>query len=204
MSDKRPPRQPDALDILIVTTVMMFFWPLYAWSGPVDAYRAQITREAQFRFGIPSPAPAIAAQMQQESAGNPNAQSRVGASGLMQFMPKTAEWAATAGSLGHAQPTNPAWAIRAGVWYDRWLFDRVKANSDCDKWLFSLSAYNGGLGYVYKRQKLSAQPGSWMATGTINPGILPANQRENESYGPKILTKHQLRFAHWGRTVCLA
>ncbi len=173
-------------------------------SAAALAYRSTITRETEVRFGIPAPTPVIAAQIMQESQFNPNARSQVGAEGLMQFMPKTAEWAAVAGQLGQAQPTSPAWAIRAGVWYDRWLYDRVRtADTDCDRWNFALSAYNGGLGNVYKRQKMAYRPGSWALTGPINPGITPANQRENEDYSKRILTRWQTIFTDWGRTVCL-
>lgn len=169
-----------------------------------DRYRADITREANFRFGIPSPAPVIAAQIRQESNFNPLARSPVGAQGLMQFMPSTAAWASVANSWGPPDPFNPAWSIRAGVWYDRWLYDRIKTfATDCDRWHYTLSAYNGGLGWVYKRQKLSLEPSLSDLTLPINPGIHPANQHENQTYSPRILYKHQVHFASWGRTVCL-
>jgi soluble lytic murein transglycosylase-like protein len=172
--------------------------------GAAFQYRAQITRETEARFGLPAPTPVIAAQIMQESQFNPNARSQVGAQGLMQFMPKTSEWAAVAGELGQAHPTSPAWAIRAGVWYDRWLYDRVRtADTDCDRWNFTLSAYNGGLGYVYKRQGMAYRPGSWALTGPINPGITAANQRENADYSKRILTHWQTIFTDWGKTVCL-
>ena len=166
-------------------------------------FRGQVIREAQFRFGVPAPAPVIAGQIQQESAWNPNAKSRTGALGLMQFMPKTAEWAAIENGWGAVNATNPDWAIRAGVWYDKWLYDRSRANTDCDRWHFALASYNGGLGWTRKRQKLSTDPGSWEATGRINPGIADANQHENETYSDRILSRHQPRFTDWGRTVCL-
>lgn len=169
-----------------------------------DKYRAYITREAQFRFGIPAPLPVIIAQIRQESDCNPYALSRTGAQGLMQFMPATAQWTATAGAFGTVDPTNPAWAIRAGVWYDRWIYDRIRlAETDCDRWLFTLQSYNSGLGYVYKRQKLSQRAGSYEYTAYINPGILPSNQIESQEYGPRILKKHQPLFKDWGRTVCM-
>lgn len=175
-----------------------------SYNAHADAYRAMITREAQFRFGIPAPVPAIAGQIQQESAWNPAARSRVGAAGLMQFMPQTATWAATAGAFGSVDPYNPVWSIRAGIWYDRWLYERVRTfDSDCDRWLFALSSYNGGLGYAYKRQKLSLNPGDYTITGKINPGITAGNQHENETYGPKIMQRHQPAFRSWGKVVCI-
>ena len=173
-------------------------------ASPSEQYRAHVVRESQFRFGIPAPAPVIAAQIHQESAWNPMAKSPVGAQGLMQFMPATSTWASTAAGFGSVDPFNPLWSIRAGVWYDRWLYDRVKnAASECDRWHFVLSAYNGGLGYVYKRQKLSAEPGVYAVTGYINPGITAPNQHENQSYGPRILSRHQPIYRNWGKTVCL-
>ena len=189
------------LAILLPLVVAMCHLP--APAQVPEQYRAQITREAQFRFGVPAPAPVIAAQVTQESAWNPNAKSRSGALGLLQFMPATAQWAAAAGAFGAPDPLNPAWAIRAGVWYDRWLWDRIKADTDCDRWHFVLASYNGGLGYVYRRQKMSPAPGKWASTGFINPGILPSNQHENETYSPRILIMHQPKFAPWGRTICL-
>jgi len=178
--------------------------PQPAQAHPSDPYRAAVIRESQFRFGIPPPAPVIAAQITQESGWNPLAKSPVGAQGLMQFMPATSAWANTAAGFGSVDPFNPNWSIRAGIWYDRWLYDRIKTSaSECDRWHFVLSGYNGGLGYVYKRQGLSPSPGVWDKTGYINPGIHPSNQAENQSYGPRILLKHQIQYRNWGRSVCL-
>ncbi len=189
--------------LMLPLTMATCTLPAPAQVVKAEQYRAQITRETQMRFGIPAPAPVIAAQIQQESAWNPLAKSSVGASGLMQFMPGTATWAESVNRWGIVDPLNPAWSIRAGIWLNRWNYDRIKADSDCDKWHFTLSAYNGGLGYVYKRQAKSGQPGSWARTGAINPGILASNQTENQSYSPKILLKHQPQFSSWGKTVCL-
>lgn len=193
-----------ALAWIVLSTLSSCGGLVHAQIKSGEPYRSQITREAQMRFGIPAPVPVIAGQIQQESAWNPHAKSRVGAAGLMQFMPSTAQWAAVQGGFGAVDAFNPAWSIRAGVWYDRWLWDRVRQYaSECDRWHFTLSAYNGGLGWVYKRQAKSALPGSWIDTGYINPGIHPANQHENQSYSERILHRHQPMFASWGKTACL-
>lgn len=193
---------------LTLLVIAIILGPIFAFASPynkaADAHRSFITREAQFRFGIPAPVPVIAGQITQESGWNPSVKSYVGAAGLMQFMPATSTWASTAGNLGRSDPLNPLWSIRAGIWYDRWLYDRVRfATTDCDKWLFALSSYNGGEGWTRKRQARSSAPGEWSLTGTINPGITPGNQHENQTYGPKILHKHQRLFTSWGRTVCI-
>lgn len=170
----------------------------------VAVYRNAIVREAQFRFGIPAPAALFAAQIKQESDYNPDARSRVGALGLMQFMPRTARWAGE--ELGSpASPLDPLWAIRAGVFYVRWLFDRVNYPRECDRFGAALSAYNGGLGWHDKRRAQAADPDDfWGSVRTINPGIAPGNQTENERYPQRIIYGLQARFrAIGGRLVCI-
>lgn len=129
-----------ALSLLAVSSVAIGQIPAAA-----HQYRQAIARETAFRFGAAAPVPVIAAQIMQESKFNPAARSQVGAQGLMQFMPATATWAGQAGVDGPVQPLNPQWSIRAGVWYDRWLWDRVKTfHTECDRWAYVLSSYNGG------------------------------------------------------------
>jgi soluble lytic murein transglycosylase-like protein len=168
-------------------------------------YLDEIRASSQFYFGVPAPVPVITAQIAQESRFDPDARSPVGAMGIMQFMPGTAKWAAQAGGFGIAAPLDPSWAIKAGVWYDRFLYDRVQApKTPCDRWLFTLSAYNGGEKRVRDRQAQSVDPGSWAATGNINPGISAGNQSENAQYGPRIVYVLQPRFTTLGQPVCIA
>ncbi len=173
---------------------------------PRDAQRHQATlkREAQRVWGLDAPVATFAAQIHQESRWREDARSPVGAVGLAQFMPATTNWiGGLYSSLGDRAPTNPTWALRALVTYDKWLADRIKADSPCERMAFALSAYNGGLGWVYKRQKLSAEPGRCMgATCTINPGVSPASQRENAHYPEVILRRHERLYASWGAGSC--
>lgn len=177
-----------------------------AQSIPQAAQRYQHTlkREAQRVWGVDAPVATFAAQVHQESRWRADALSPVGAVGLAQFMPATADWiGGLYASLGDRAPTNPVWALRALVTYDKWLSDRIKADDDCQRMAFALSAYNGGLGWVYKRQKLSVQPGQCLgATCTINPGVSPASQRENQHYPEVILRKYEPLYAAWGPGVC--
>lgn len=166
-------------------------------------YLQAIRDASEFYFGVPAPVPVIVAQIEQESHFRPAAVSPAGASGLMQIMPATAKWAAQAGGFGVANTLDPAWSIRAGTWYDRYLYDRVRApNSKCDRWLFALSSYNGGEGWTQKRQARSKSPGSWAMTGNINPGITESNQHENASYGPRIIYALQPKYLTLGPLVC--
>lgn len=173
---------------------------------PRDAERYQLTlkREAQRTWGLDAPVATFAAQVHQESRWRADARSPVGAQGLAQFMPSTASWiGGVYASLGERAPMNPTWALRALVLYDRWLWERIKADDDCQRMAFALSAYNGGLGWVYRRQRLSDAPGQCIgATCTINPGVSAASQRENEHYPRVILLTHQPLYAAWGPGVC--
>lgn len=173
---------------------------------PRDAQRHQATlkREAQRVWGIAAPVATFAAQVHQESRWRENAQSAVGAVGLAQFMPATGNWiGGLYASLGDRAPTNPTWALRALVTYDRWLADRIKADGACERMAFTLSAYNGGLGWVYKRQRLSNEPGQCFdATCAINPGVMPASQRENQHYPEVILRRYEPLYTAWGAGSC--
>jgi soluble lytic murein transglycosylase-like protein len=164
--------------------------------------RADLTRHAEFYFGVPPPTAVIAGQIAQESAFNPKAKSPVGAVGLMQFMPGTATWAA--GQVGAGNPLDPAWALKAGVWYDRWLFQRVHYPTDCDRWGAALASYNGGLGWHNKRVALATKPTDfWNSVRLVNPGVSQASQYENQSYPYRIVYLQQPRFQSLGgRLVC--
>lgn len=172
---------------------------------PQDAhrYRRELTGHARLVWGLSAPVPVFAAQVHQESAWNSVAISRTGAAGLGQFMPGTAKWiAGVYGDLAANEPFNPSWSLRALVRYDRFLWERVREfETACDRMAFTLSDYNGGAGWRMKRQARASRPGAYAVAGRINPGIHPANQRENETYAPKILTRWQPLYTAWGPTI---
>jgi soluble lytic murein transglycosylase-like protein len=119
-------------------------------------------------------------------------------------MPATSNWiGGLYSSLSDRAPSNPTWALRALVTYDKWLADRIRADTPCEHMQFVLSAYNGGLGWVYKRQKASSEPGLCKGkTCAINPGVTAASQRENERYPQLILFTFEPLYAPWGPGVC--
>jgi soluble lytic murein transglycosylase-like protein len=174
---------------------------------PTDAnrYRLTLIREARAAWGLNAPVAAFAGQIHQESGWNANATSPMGAVGMAQFMPSTSAWlSGLYPSLAEHAPRHPTWAIRAMVTYDLRQYRAVrKANDDCQRFAFALSAYNGGLAWVHRRQAISTQPGTCFGlTCTLNPGIRPAAQAENEAYPRRVLLVHQKLYANWGQGIC--
>ena len=178
----------------------------YAQPVPRDAQRYQLTlkREAQLAWGLGAPVATFAAQVHQESRWRLDARSPVGAVGLAQFMPATSDWiGGVSPDLAERAPTNPTWALRAMVTYDKWLADRVTADDECQDMAFALSAYNGGLGWVYKRQRLSQRPGVCLGqTCAINPGVSTSSQAENQRYPELILLNYTPLYQSWGTGAC--
>jgi len=96
-----------------------------------------IIKKAAARYEI-DPA-LVKAIIMAESNYNPRAVSKMGARGLMQLMPATAE------ALGVEDSFNPEHNIHAGVRYFRQLLDRFDGNIE-----FALAAYNAGSRKVRK------------------------------------------------------
>jgi hypothetical protein len=99
-------------------------------------------------------APVIAAQIDAESAWNPNAISPVGAKGLSQFMsPTWAEFGKDYSGDGIADANDPLDAIGSQADYMchlyRWVSDQLEDGSiDGDPLRLALAAYNAGTGRV--------------------------------------------------------
>lgn len=206
----------DRLAMRIITTaflVVLAAIVLIAMSATAHAqdvpraalkHRADLVRVAHAEWGLDAPIAALAAQVHQESGWNPEAVSRVGAQGMAQFMPATTRWWCGLSDIPAAEciPTNPTWALRALVGYDRWLFDRVRGPSEFDRMWATLRAYNGGLGHwqaeaksagAYSRQAVDAACGSARRAVT--------HCAESLGYPRRILLVLQPRYLTWGRGV---
>ena len=96
----------------------------------------------------------IVAQMYQESRFDPEATSHVGAEGLMQIMPETAE------DIGAENLDDPADSIEAGIKYLAMLRDQFENDLLLeDRTWFSLASYNAGFGRVKRARKMAAEMG---------------------------------------------
>lgn len=98
--------------------------------------------------GVSAPEPALVhALIRQESTFNSGAVSPVGARGLMQLMPSTAQQVATKLGIKKHQPakltTDPDYNIRLGTTYMAELLDRFDGS-----YVLAIASYNAGIGRV--------------------------------------------------------
>ena len=94
------------------------------------------------------------AQMFVESHFDPTARSAMGAYGLMQMMPRTAE------QMGVSDLDDPTEQIRAGAQYLRWLDARFSAKLELiDRYAFTLASYNAGFGHVQDARRVAERMG---------------------------------------------
>lgn len=190
---------------------LLFVFVTCASAQVVPTGAAPFKREAiaAYRsvFGLEAPVSTLAAQVEQESGWNSGAVSRVGAKGMTQFMPATAKDVTRrySAALGHLELYSPTWAFKAQAFYMRDLVKAVKGKDECERMGFALQSYNSGLGWVYKRQKLSPDPTICFGlTCLINPGVLPSNQKEAQEYPLRILKRIEPKYkaANWGPGSC--
>lgn len=85
----------------------------------------------------------VEAVMHAESKFDQKAVSHVGAVGMMQLMPKTAEWIAQEGELQYTDLKEPRQNIMLGTWYIDYLLKKYHNNE-----VLVLAAYNAGRGNV--------------------------------------------------------
>ncbi len=169
-------------------------------------HKATLTRAAHAYWGLNAPVSVFAAQIHTESWWRNDTVSHVGAQGLAQFMPATAAWLPTVmPETGKPAPFNAAWSLRALCAYDRWLWDRTGAWSDYERMAFTLSAYNGGHGWVLrdkaKARKLGKDDRRWFdSVENVNSGRSRAAFTENRQYPRRILKERQQAYieAGWG------
>jgi len=84
-----------------------------------------------------------------ESGLDPRKISKVGASGLMQIMPKTYRDIRLYLPRLSEKICDPASNIEGGIWYMRWIFDRLVEIEDFeDRFRLALASYNMGLSRV--------------------------------------------------------
>ena len=154
-------------------------------------YRLHVEREASLQWGLGAPVARIAAQLHQESAWRADAQSPY-AQGLAQFTPATAAWLpGICPEVGEPDPWDAGWSIRAAVCYDAYLHAAVRGADECERWAMTLSAYNGGLGWVRRDVALAAARGAdplrWFDHVELHTARAKWARIENRDYPRRIL-----------------
>jgi D-alanyl-D-alanine carboxypeptidase len=136
----------------------------YPPPGPPEDPWGPYIREAASRYGVPEQW--VRAVMQQESGGEEQAVSPVGAMGLMQVMPETYEGLRARYNLG-GDPFDPHNNILAGTAYIREMYDRFGAPA-------FLAAYNAGPdrvdAYLSGNSHLPDETVNYLASVTPNLG----------------------------------
>lgn len=158
-------------------------------SALLSIFDTEITR-AQ----VPQYRSLFAAQIQQESAWRPNAESPY-AQGLTQFTPPTRGdiYPQTRPSCEFASPYDPACSVRAQILYmTRFIKNYAWAATMRDRQAFALAAYNGGGGKWFKmerrkcRQDSRCSPSRWW--GNVADKCVRATWacKENREYPDRI------------------
>lgn len=175
-----------------------------------ERHRAELIRVSRAVWGLDAPVAVFAAQVHTESWWRNGTVSPAGAQGLAQFLPSTAEWLPRAvpdleREAGRPAPFNPGWALRALVSYDKWLWERLDGADACQRMAFTLSAYNGGIGWVGRDRNTAGRQGRdqsrWFGqVEEADAGRSASSFRENRRYVRLILLErqHWYRKAGWG------
>jgi hypothetical protein len=127
-----------------------------------------------FKTGQTGHSPLLRAVAQAESNFNPKAKSKIGAQGLMQFMPDTADWVLKKmGSDAEYDPHDPIQQVDMADWYlNEYLLPKFGGSTS-----LALAAYNWGEGNV--RKAMGKYGDSWS-------DIKMAAPKETKSYVTKV------------------
>ncbi|MEP7041870.1 MAG: transglycosylase SLT domain-containing protein [Dokdonella sp.] len=174
-------------------------------------YRRDIEQVSADVFGDDASPARLASQLHQESNFDPNAHAVDGGEGLGQFMPDTTEWIAKQfpKQLGQFDPWDPRQAVLATAVYDAFLNPKIAGKTPCDRWAFSLSSYNGGIGWLERDQKRAAangaDPSRWFDQVERFTARSAAARSINRNYVRRILLVLEPAYieAGWsGQVVC--
>jgi membrane-bound lytic murein transglycosylase F len=131
------------------------------------------------------------AQAVAESRLQPKAKSHVGASGIMQIMPRTFKEITRKNTYIRGSREQPRWNIAAGIYYNRTLWKIWKAErSFQDRLDFMFGSYNAGRGNIIKAQKIAEKkglnPNLWRSVTQTLPEITCKRSAETIGYVRKI------------------
>ena len=131
------------------------------------------------------------AQAVAESGLRADAESKVGAKGLMQIMPTTYKEILRKNRGIRGSRFQPRWNIAAGIYYDRTLWNAWKAERPRkDRINFMFGSYNAGKGNIIRAQKvargMNINENLWEAIEISLPEVTGKHSRETIGYVKKI------------------
>ena len=214
LGQRRLSRQLPMLLVAAATLVLWESGALHAAELRIPAqsagYRLHVERcEAQY-FGLRASPARAAAQLHAESGWRADARSPF-ADGLAQFTPATAAWLPqVCPEMIGFDPWDPNQSICASACFRSWLHRMApRAASACDRWAFVMSAYNGGLGWLRRDVRLTAQrgddPSIWFGNVEKHSTRARWAWEENRTYVERVLLTYERAYlaAGWdGQAVC--
>jgi len=131
------------------------------------------------------------AQAVAESHLDPQAKSPVGATGIMQIMPRTYKEILRKNPKIRGSRMQPRWNIAAGIYYNRQIWNLWKARRPFrDRLHFMFGSYNAGKGNILKAQKIAEKrglnPNLWSSIEPTLPAVTGKRSRETIGYVKKI------------------
>ena len=169
-------------------------------------YRNDLIRTVRYVWGFNGPVAVHAAQIHQESGWRPGVCSPF-ACGLTQFTPSTANWIEEVypRELANGDVFNAGWAMRAQARYNKHIYDfdvHPPTFTECDKWAFVLSSYNGGPGNMRRDRALTARLGGdssrWWNHVENHSNRAAWAFTENRGYPRNILLRWHELYRNWG------
>ena len=132
----------------------------YAPYEHVTTYDGYFRKYSKRYFGVAFDWTQFKAQAVAESRLDPAATSSVGATGLMQIMPRTFEDIRRRNKAIRGGRSSPRWNIAAGIWYDRQQFNVWEAPRPLnDRIKFMFGSYNAGRRSIIRAQAIARQQG---------------------------------------------
>ena len=159
-------------------------------------YDPYLSKYSKRFFGVGFDWHYFKAQAVAESNLRQDAQSPVGAVGVMQVMPRTFNEVQRKNPAITGSVDQPRWNIAAGIWYDRqhylvWVADR----SLVERLKFMFASYNAGRASILRAQRFALGEGLnetlWESVAGALPRVTGRRSRETVTYVARVFAIKQ-------------
>ena len=180
--------------LLVAMMVAQISVPLstgYARYSEHTKFDGHFSKYSKRYFGVAFDWRYFKAQAVAESSLQPEAQSSVGATGVMQIMPATFDEIVAKNPYIKGGLNEPRWNIAAGIWYDRQHYVAWTANRPFEEKLkFMFGSYNAGRSNILRAQRVAlgdGLPGTvWESIELALPEVTGRHARETVTYVSRI------------------